>query len=124
MTTFIEAGVEQAALEWLASLGWQMAHQRDIGPETANAERDDYGQVVLEESLRDILPQLNPGLPASALDDVFSKLTRPEGSILEARKRAFHRMLVNGVEGSVLFQGMACGTTGTPSSKSKRNRWG
>ena len=62
-----------------------------------NSERSDYGQVVLERRLRDALGELNPGLPAEALDDAFRKLTRPEGATLEARNRAFHRMLVDGV---------------------------
>ena len=48
--------------------------------------------------MRAAIADLNPGLPASALDDALRKLTRPEGSTLEARNRAFHRMLVNGVE--------------------------
>ena len=98
MTTITEADVEQVALDWLSGLGWQVAHGPDIAPETPHAERDDYGQVVLERRLRDALAELNPGLLASALDDAFRKLTRPEGSTLEARNRAFHRMLVNGVE--------------------------
>ena len=98
MTTLTEADVEQAARDWLIGLGWQVAHGSDIAPETPHAERDDYEQVVLERRLRDALAELNSGLPASALDDAFRKLTRPEGSALEARNRAFHRMLVNGVE--------------------------
>ncbi len=97
MTTITEADVEQAALDWLSSLGWQVAHGPDIAPETPDAERDYYGQVVLERRLRDALAALNPGLPASALEDAFRKLTRPEGSTLEGRNRAFHRMLVEGV---------------------------
>ena len=97
MTTITEADVEQAALEWLADLGWYVAHGPDIAPETPNAERDDYGQVVLEHRLRDALAGLNPGLPGEALDDVYRRLTRPEGPTLEARNRSFHRMLVNGV---------------------------
>ena len=97
MTTIIEADVEQAARDWLASLGWQVAHGPDIAPDAPNAERDDYGQVVLERRLRNALAELNPTLPASALEDAFRKLIRPEGSTLEARNRAFHRMLVDGV---------------------------
>ncbi len=97
MTTITEADVERAALDWLSGLGWAVAHGPAIAPETPNAERRDYGQVVLERRLRDALGDLNPGLPASALDDAFRKLTRPEGSTLEARNRAFHRMLVEGV---------------------------
>ena len=97
MTTLSEADVEQAALAWLHGLGWQVAHGPPIAPGTPNAERGDYGQVVLERRLRDSLAVLNPSLPSDALDDAFRKLTRSEGSILEARNRAFHRMLVEGV---------------------------
>ena len=98
MTTLTEADVEQAALEWLSGLGWQVLHGPDIAPETPDAERDDYRQVVLEHRLRGALTELNPSLPMSALDDACRRLTHPEGSTLEARNRAFHRMLVNGVE--------------------------
>ena len=97
MTTLTEADVEQAALDWLSGLGWQVLHGPDVAPETPDAERDDYRQVVLEHRLRDVLAELNPSLPLSALDDACRMLTRPEGSTLEARNRAFHRMLVNGV---------------------------
>ena len=54
--------------------------------------------MVLERRLRDVLAVLNPSLPSSALDDGCRRLTRPQGATLEARNRAFHRMLVNGVE--------------------------
>ena len=53
--------------------------------------------MVLERRLRDALERLNLSLPTSALDDAYRKLIRPEGSTLEARNRAFHRMLVEGV---------------------------
>ena len=97
MTTISESVVEEAALEWLAGLGWQTAHGPDIAPDTLNAERSDYDQVALERRLRDALAEMNPALPAVTLDDAFRKLTRPEGPTLEARNRAFHRMLVDGV---------------------------
>ena len=97
MTVITEADVEQAALDWLSGLGWQVAHGPDVAPDTPNAERTDYGQVVLERRVQDSLAELNPSLPLSALDDAFRKLTRSEGSTLEARNRAFHRMLVEGV---------------------------
>ena len=97
MTTITEADVEAAALDWLTGLGWQVAHGPDIAPDTPSAERSDYGQVILERRLRDSLAELNPDLPSDALDDAFHKLTRPEGATLEARNRAFHRMLVEGM---------------------------
>ena len=97
MSGVSESIVEDAALDWLESLGWNVAHGPDIAPDTLAAERADYGQVVLERRLRDALAQLNPDLPAEALDDAFRKLNRPEGTALETRNRAFHRLLVEGV---------------------------
>ena len=97
MTAITESVVEEAALDWLDGLGWSVAHGPDIASETLGAERVDYGQVILERRLRDALAQLNRDLPAEALDDAFRKLTRVDGATPEARNRAFHRMLVEGV---------------------------
>ncbi len=55
MTTFSESEVEQAALDWLSTLGWRVAHGPDIAPGTLYAGRHDYGQVALERRLRDAL---------------------------------------------------------------------
>ncbi len=74
-----------------------MAHGPDIAPQTEGAERAEYTEVVLEQRLRDALDRLNAELPRAALEDAFRKLTQLEGSALEARNRAFHRLLVDGV---------------------------
>ncbi len=97
MTRFTESEVEDAALEWLAGLGWAVAHGPDIAPDAPGAERADYGEVVLERRLGDALARLNPDLPAEALGDAFRKLIRPEGATLPVRNRAFHRLLTDGV---------------------------
>jgi type I restriction enzyme R subunit len=97
VTTFSESVVEDAALAWLETSGWQVAHGAAIAPGEPAAERADYGEVVLARRLRDALARLNPELPAEALDDAFRKLTRPEGADLIQRNRALHRLLVDGV---------------------------
>jgi type I restriction enzyme R subunit len=96
MTHFTESVVEEAALTWLAGLGWEVAPGQAL-VEGLTAERADYGQVVLEGRLRAALSRLNPALPAGALDDAFRKLLHPEGPTLVARNHALHRMLVDGV---------------------------
>jgi len=96
---FTESVVEQAALAWLEAIGWRVVHGPDIAPDMPAAERDDYGQVVLAQRLRDALARLNPQLPAEALEDAFRKLTRLEGADLIVRNRALHRLLVDGVMG-------------------------
>ena len=101
MSGFSESVVEQAALAWFESVGWQVRNGAEIAPGEPAAERDDYGQVVLAQRLRDALARLNPALPAEALDDAFRKLTRlgieSSGADLIVRNRALHRLLVDGV---------------------------
>jgi len=96
-TSFTESVVEQAALAWLENVGWSIKNGLDIAPDMPAAERRDYGQVILERRLRDALARLNSELPAEALEDVFRKLTRPEGAEIVTRNRSFHRMLGDGV---------------------------
>ncbi|MDR7606353.1 MAG: type I restriction endonuclease subunit R [Armatimonadota bacterium] len=97
MTTFSEFTVESTALDWLEAVGWAVKYGPDIAPGMPAAERADYSQVVLSQRLRDALVRLNPDLLPEALEDAFRRLTHPEGATLEARNRAFHRMLVDGV---------------------------
>ena len=92
-----ESTVEAVALDWLASLGWVVAHGPDIAPDTPAAERTDYGKVVLNGRLRSALALLNPDVPNDALEDALRQLTRLTGATLEARNRDFHRMVVSGV---------------------------
>jgi type I restriction enzyme R subunit len=97
MSGFTESVVEQAALAWLESAGWQVRNGTEIAPGEPAAERDDYGQAVLAQRLHDALARLNLAVPAEALDDAFRKLNRPEGADLIVRNRALHRLLVDGV---------------------------
>ncbi len=94
---FGESVVEEAALAWLESTGWQVAHGPDIAPDMPAAERADYSEILLARRLSDALERLNPTLPAEVLEDAFRKLTRPEAVDLVARNRALHRLLVDGV---------------------------
>ncbi|NSW82200.1 MAG: type I restriction endonuclease subunit R [Syntrophothermus sp.] len=99
MTTdsFTESIVEQAALAWLESLGYTVKFGPSIAPGEPEAERTDYGQVVLEERLRQALAGLNPDVPAEALEEAFRKLTHTDAPTPVARNRAIHRMIVDGV---------------------------
>jgi type I restriction enzyme R subunit len=97
MAHLTESEIESAALAWLSELGWQVKHGPDITPDGLFAERRDFGQVVLEQRLRDALARLNPTLPAEALEDAFRKLSRPEGVDLLQRNRTLHRRFADGV---------------------------
>ncbi len=91
---FTESVVEEAALDWLAGLGWQSA----AGPEIALSERgEDYAKVILEGRLRQALQRLNPNVPPDALEEAFRKLTRPDLPSLVANNHLVHKFLVEGV---------------------------
>jgi len=50
---FIESTVKDTALAWLEDIGWRIAHGPDIAPDMPAAERDDYGQVTIDWTLRE-----------------------------------------------------------------------
>jgi len=92
-----ESTIESAALAWLESSGWQVAHGPDLAPGAPASERRDYSEVTLTGRLRDALARLNPDLPVEALEDAFRQLTQPQGADLIQRNRTLHRLLVDGV---------------------------
>jgi len=94
---FSESVIEQAALAWLESLGYLILSRPEIAPEEPAAERDNYGQVVLEYRLRQALARLNPQVPTDALEEAFRKLTRPDSPSLVANNHVIHKYLVEGV---------------------------
>ena len=97
MSRFSEGDAEDAALAWLNDLGWPVVPGRAIAPDASTAEREDYGGVLLQTRLSLALARLNPDLPDDAIEDALSRLTRSAGTTLDARNRAFHRMLVDGM---------------------------
>ena len=101
MTTITESNVETTALSWLSGLGWQTAHGLNIAPEGPAEERPDFGQVVLEDRLREALFRLNPTIPGASREDALRRLIRPGGATLETRNRTFHHTLVNGITADV-----------------------
>jgi type I restriction enzyme R subunit len=94
---FTESIVEQAALAWLKELGYQIVYGPDIAPGESLAERDNYGQVVLELRLRKALRRLNPRVPLDALDEALRKLTHPDSPSVVATNHFIHKYLVEGV---------------------------
>ena len=97
MTRFAESTVEDAALEWLDGLGYQVLYGPDIAPGEPAAERDSYGEAVLPGRLRAALERNNPDVPQAALEEAIRKLLVAENPSLIANNHRFHRFLVDGV---------------------------
>ena len=98
MTTITESDIEKAALDWLAELDYDVLHGPDIAPEAPDAERSSYSEVVLAGRLRDAVSRLNPNIPTEAHEEAIRKVLYPDFSTLIQNNRAFHQMLVDGIE--------------------------
>jgi type I restriction enzyme R subunit len=83
----------------LAGLGYTILHGPEIAPDEPQAEREDFGQVILPGRLREALAKLNPHLPADTLADVYQKVINlPLASPSVAQNnRTFHRWLREGI---------------------------
>ena len=95
-----EADVEQATLEWLAALGWEVGHGPDGSPpdaRTPGTERDTYRETALKHRLRDAIRRLNPHIPASAQDEACRQVLNPNLPGLVQANRQMHRWMVEGV---------------------------
>jgi type I restriction enzyme R subunit len=97
MTAFAESHVEEAALAWLAELGYRTAGGLDIGPDSDAPERASYGDVLLVERVRAAIARLNPTLSLEAQADVLAKLLQAETPSLVSENRRLHRYMVDGV---------------------------
>ena len=93
-----ESDIEEAALEWFTDLGYTVLHGPDIAPDNPNAERSTYKEVVLANRLRDAVARLNPNIPADAQQEAIRKILNPDSPALVQNNRAFHLMLIDGIE--------------------------
>lgn len=100
MSVLLEDHIEQAALQWLTGLGWEIAHGPDISPpdaKTPGSERDTYRDVLLSQRLRDAIRRLNPHIPAGAQDEAARTALNPNILGQVQANRQMHRWLVEGV---------------------------
>jgi type I restriction enzyme, R subunit len=102
---FNENTVEQATLEWLRGLGYEYKFGPTIAPGETQAEREDVREVLLIERLRAALKRLNSTAPNAALEEAVRRVSTPEFPSLMLNNRAFHKLLVDGVETEVMQDG-------------------
>ena len=96
--TIYESDIEEVSLNWLADLGYTVLHGPDIAPDTPDAERSSYNEVILTRRLRDAVANLNPNIPADAQQEAIRKILNPDSHTLVQNNRTFHQMLIDGIE--------------------------
>ena len=98
LNTIYESDIEETSLDWLADLGYTVLHGPDIAPDTPDAERSSYKEVILTRRLRDAVARLNPEIPTEAQQEAIRKVLNPDSHTLVQNNRTFHQMLVDGIE--------------------------
>ena len=101
MTGITESMLEDTCLDWLEELGWDRIHGPDIAPDTPNAERSSYSEVILKARLRNALARINPKVPDAGIDQAVKTLSVTDAPNLIVNNRNFHRCLTDGIDVAV-----------------------
>jgi type I restriction enzyme R subunit len=119
MTLTTERDYEDAALQYLADLGYSK-HYR-VGEDADGL----LFEPVIEPHLRKVVERLNPRLDSEAVERVLKHLRALEGRDLLDENRAFHRMLVDGVELEIVEDGKPKGVRAVlvDFERPERNDW-
>lgn len=95
-----EDKVEQNALEILASLGWQILHGPEIGPDSLlnSGRQRQYTDAALNGRFEAAVARVNPSIPAAAQAEAIKRVLRTNNPTPLLDNRDFHNLLVNGVD--------------------------
>src|SRR5690554_4856626 len=97
MASITENQIEEIALGYLQSLGYEYLNGVNISPDGNHPERQ-YNEVVLTTRLRDAIDKLNPSITQDAKEDALKKVLRADSPNLLINNETFHRYLTDGVD--------------------------
>ena len=92
-----ENEIEEIALGYLQSLGYNYLNGLVISPDGARPERQ-YTEVVLTARLRNAIDKLNPDISQDAKEDALKKVLHMESPNALINNETFHRYLTDGVD--------------------------
>lgn len=95
--TFTEDNLEEASLEWLEEMGYEIGEGSAFAPDGVNAEREAYQDVVLVNRLRFALQRIND-VSDDVIEEAIQKITIPQHPQLIVNNRSFHKMITDGVD--------------------------
>lgn len=95
--TFLEDDLEQASLEWLEEIGYEIRNGVEFAPSGANSERKDFGEVVLENRLKFALQRIND-VSDDVIDEAIRKITIPQNPQMTINNRTFHKFITDGID--------------------------
>lgn len=96
MTTFNEATVEDAALDYLRELGYTTAFGPNLAPDGNHPDRANFEQVYLYDRMLEAARRINPDHP-DLVDEAIKRLERAESQSEVAENARVHKLLIHGV---------------------------
>lgn len=95
---FNEDDLEQVALEWLRSLGYDYKKGNEISVTGSTPERKSDKDVVLHERLEKALRKINSDIHPRFIEKAIHELTLEKSPNLLENNLTFHENLINGIE--------------------------
>ena len=95
---FNEDDLEQVALEWLQSLGYEFKKGNEISMTGLTPERKSDKDVVLHERLEKALRKINSDIHPRFIEKAIHELTLEKSPNLLENNLTFHENLINGIE--------------------------
>lgn len=95
---FNEDDLEQVALEWLQSLGYDYKKGNEMSITGLSSERRSDKDVVLHERLEKALKNINPDVHSNFIEKAIHELTLEKSPNLLENNLTFHENLINGIE--------------------------
>ncbi|WP_203289385.1 type I restriction endonuclease subunit R [Metabacillus sp. cB07] len=98
MYSFNEDELEQASLDWLEELGYEVASGPKLAHDGGSPERQDYSTVYLEGRLTDALSRINKNVKIEEIEEAVRKITIPQHPNLLINNLTFHKLITDGVD--------------------------
>ncbi|HET9896751.1 MAG TPA: type I restriction endonuclease subunit R [Streptosporangiaceae bacterium] len=94
-----EADWEALAMDTLGELAWAPVDGKKIAP--GSGERESWGELIIPGRLRAAIERINPGLPASAVQDAMRVVLSPTSRDAGEENRRVHQYLTQGIRSVV-----------------------
>lgn len=98
MYQFHEDDLEQATLEWLSNLSYEITNGPTIAVDGESPERDSYADVVLGGRLEDALMRINPGASTETISRAVQLVTMVQSPNLLINNQIFQKYVTDGID--------------------------